>query len=125
MAPASNCLLLILAFTRESELVFRLAIRDLVDTEPLVGGAEKTRQMAFDILDVVELVGKRVVHINDDDLPVSLFLVEESHDTENLDLLDLASVTDQLANFADVERIVVALSLGLWVNNVGVFPGLS
>lgn len=118
-------LLLILAFARESKLVLRLAIRDLVDAEPLIGSPQETREMAFDILDVVELVGKGVVHVNDNDLPVSLFLVEESHDTQNLDLLDLASVTNQFTNLADVEGVIVALGLGLWVNNVGVFPGLS
>lgn len=80
--------------------------------------------MALDILDVVELRCQRVVDIDNDDLPVSLLLIEESHDTEDLDLLDLAGVTDKLADLADVERVVVALGLGLGVDDVGVFPGL-
>ena len=80
--------------------------------------------MALDILNIVELGGKRVVHINDDDLPVSLVLVEESHDSKNLDLLDLARVGDKLTNLADIERVVVTLGLGLGVNGVGVLPGL-
>jgi len=40
-------------------------------------------------------------------------------------LLDLASVADELTDLADVEWVVVTLGLGLWVNDVGVFPGLQ
>lgn len=80
--------------------------------------------MALNILDVVELSGKRVVDINDDDLPVGLFLIEQSHHTKNLDLLDLTGVANKLTNLADIERIVVTLGLGLGVDDVGVFPGL-
>ena len=80
--------------------------------------------MSLDVLDVVQLGGERVVDINDNDLPVSLLLVEESHDTENLDLLDLARVTDELTDLADIERVVVTLGLGLRVDGVGVLPGL-
>lgn len=117
-------LLLVLALAGEGELVLGLSVRDLVDAEPLVGGAEETRQVSLDILNVVELRSKRVVHINDDDLPVGLVFVEEGHDTEDLDLLDLASVADKLTDFADIERVVVTLGLGLGVDVVGVFPGL-
>lgn len=81
--------------------------------------------MALDVLDVVELGGKRVVHVDDDDLPVRLLLVEQGHDAEDLDLLDLAGVADQLADLADVERVVVALGLGLRVDGIGVLPGLG
>jgi hypothetical protein len=80
--------------------------------------------VALDILDVVELGCQRVVDIDDDDLPVSLLLVEERHDAEDLDLLDLAGVADELADLAHIERVVVALGLGLGVDDVGVFPGL-
>lgn len=81
--------------------------------------------MALDILDVVQLGGERVIDIDDNDLPVSLVLVEESHDTEDLDLLDLAGVADKLTNLADVERVVVTLGLGLGVDCIGVLPGLD
>jgi hypothetical protein len=86
---------LVLAFTAESKLVLGLAIWDLVDTEPLIGRSEKARQVALDIFDVVKLGSERIVdlgalksasgkivspretktHINDNDLPVGLFLV--------------------------------------------------
>lgn len=116
---------LVLALASEGELVLGLAVRDLVDTEPLVGGTEKARQVALNVLDVVELRGQRVVHVNDNDLPVSLLLVEKGHDTEDLDLLDLAGVANKLADLADIERVVVTLGLGLGVNGVGVLPGLE
>lgn len=80
--------------------------------------------MALNILDVVELGGKGVVHVNDDNLPVGLLLVEQGHNTKDLDLLDLASISDQFTDFADVKGVIVALGLGLGVNNVGVLPGL-
>lgn len=117
-------LLLVLALAGEGELVLGLAIGDLVNTEPLVGSTEKARQVALDILNIVELGGKRVVDVDDNDLPVSLLLVEKGHDTEDLDLLDLASVADKLTDLADVERVVVTLGLGLRVDGVGVLPGL-
>ena len=81
--------------------------------------------MALNVLDVVELGGQWVVHVDNHDLPVSLALVEQSHDTEDLDLLDLTGLGDELTNLADVERVVVTLSLGLGVGDVGVLPGLG
>lgn len=80
--------------------------------------------MALDVLDVVELGSKRVVDVDDNDLPICLFLIQESHDTKNLDLFHLAAVADQLTDLADVERVVVTLSLGLRVDDVRVLPGL-
>ena len=116
--------LLVLRLTRERELVLGLAIGDLVDTEPLVGSTEEAGEVALDILDVVELGRKGVVHIDDDDLPVGLLLVEQGHNTEDLDLLDLAGVANELTDLADVERVIVTLGLGLGVDGVGVLPGL-
>ncbi len=116
--------LLVLALASEGELVLGLAIGDLVDAEPLVGGTEKAGQVALDVLNIVKLGGERVVDVDDDDLPVGLLLVEQSHDTKNLDLLHLTDVADKLADLADVERIIVTLGLGLGVDGVGVFPGL-
>jgi hypothetical protein len=116
--------LLVLALAGEGELVLGLSVGDLVDAEPLVGGTHETGQVTLDILNVVELGSQRVVDINDNDLPVGLLLVNQGHNTQNLDLLDLTRVADQLTNLADVERIVVTLGLGLGVDRVGVLPGL-
>lgn len=117
--------LLVLALAREGELVLRLSVGDFVDAEPLVGGAEKAGQVPLDVLDVVEAGSQRVVHVNDDDLPVGLALVKESHDTEDLDLLDLTGLGNELADLADVEGVVVTVHLGLGVGGVGVLPGLG
>jgi hypothetical protein len=125
LADNVKSVVLVLALASEGKLVLRLAIGNLVDTEPLIGGTEKTGQVSLNVLNVVQLGSERVVDINDNDLPVSLLLVEESHDTEDLDLLDLTGVTDELTDLADIERIVVALSLGLRVDSVGVLPGLG
>lgn len=81
--------------------------------------------MSLDVLNVVELGGEGVLDVDDDDLPVRLLLVEEGHDAQDLDLLHLAGVADELADLADVKRVVVALGLGLGVDMVGVLPGLG
>jgi hypothetical protein len=84
--------LLVLALAREGELILGLAVRDLVNAEPLIRSTQQARQVALDILDVVELGRQRVVYVDDHDLPVGLSLVEESHDTEDLDLDDIAGL---------------------------------
>lgn len=81
--------------------------------------------MTLNILDIIELRSQRVVDINDNDLPVGLLLVEQSHNTENLDLLHLTWESNQLTDFTDIQWIIVALGLGLGVDNVGVLPGLK
>jgi len=80
--------------------------------------------VTFDILDVVELGSERVVDVDDEDLPVGLTLIEESHNTEDLYLLDLTSVTNCLSNFANVERVVITESLGFGVSVRRVLPSL-
>jgi len=118
------CLLLVLAFSGKCKLVLRFSVRDLVDTEPLIRSPKKTGKMLLDILDIVQLRSQWVIDINDDDLPVGLLLIKQCHNTEDLDLLDLPWGSNQLANLADVKWVIVTLCLGLWVNNVGVFPCL-
>lgn len=81
--------------------------------------------MALDVLNVVELGSQWVIDVDDNDLPVGLLLVEQCHDTEDLDLDDLSWLGNKLTDLADVERVIVALGLGLGVDDVGVFPGLQ
>ena len=102
-----------------------LSIGDLVDSEPLVGGSDQAGEVPLDVLDVVQSGGKGVVDVDDDDLPVGLTLVQEGHDTEDLDLLDLSDVSDGLTDLADVERVVVTVGAGLGVLLLGVLPGLG
>lgn len=116
--------LLVLALTGEGELVLWLSVRDFVDSEPFVGGSQQTWQVGLDILDVVQLSSQWVVDVNDNDLPVSLTLVQQGHDTQDLDLLDLTDSGDLLTDLTDIQRIVVTLGLGLWVDLVWVLPGL-
>ena len=118
-------ILLVLRLAGEREVVLGLAVGDLVDPEPLVRCADEAGQLALDVLDVVHAARERVAHVDDDHLPVRLALVEEGHDAEHLDLLDLADVADLLADLAHVERVVVALGLGLGVSLSRVFPSLE
>lgn len=118
-------LLSVLALAREGELVLGLSIGDLVDTEPLVGGTEETREVTLNVLNVVQLGSERVVDVDHNDLPVRLLLVEQGHDTKDLDLLDLTGVADNFTDLTNVQRVVVTLGLGLGVDGVRVFPGLT
>lgn len=81
--------------------------------------------MTFDVFNVVELWSEGVVDIDHDDFPVCLAFVEQGHDAKDLDLFHLTSVTDLLADFADIERVIVALCLGLCMDVGRVLPCLS
>jgi hypothetical protein len=116
--------LLVLALPSESKLVLWLSIWDFVDTEPLISSPQKTWQVSLDIFDIIKLGSQWVVDINDDDLPISLLLIEQSHNPKDLHLLDLTWISNQLADLADVQWVVVSLGLGLRVNNIGVLPCL-
>ena len=80
--------------------------------------------MTLDVFNVVELWSEGVVDIDDDDFPVCFAFVEQGHDAEDLDLLHLAGVTDLLTDFADIERVIITLGLGLCMNVGWVLPGL-
>jgi hypothetical protein len=114
----------ILALARERKLVLRLAIRDLVNTEPLVRCPQKPGQVPLHILDIIQLRGERIIDINRNDLPIRLALVQQCHDAQDLDLLHLAGLGDELADLADVEGVIVTLGFGLRVRGARVFPGL-
>lgn len=127
MALVNNLhrILLALGLARERENVLRLAVRDFVDPEPLVGGTDQPREVALDVLDIVQSRSERVVDIDNEHFPVGLTFVEEGHDTEDLDLLDLADVADSFTNLAHVERVVVAVGASFGVLDVGVLPCLG
>jgi hypothetical protein len=132
---------LVLRFSRESECVLGLSIRNLVDPkydlsnqsdkgktidlpEPFIGGPNQSGKMPLNVLDVVELGGERIVYIDDDNLPIGLAFVKEGHNPENFDLFDLSDITDLFTDIADIQRIVVSLCFGLWVRLGRVLPGL-
>lgn len=106
-------------------MVLGLAVGDLVDAEPLIGGPEETREVTLNVLNVVELGSQRIVDVDGNDLPVGLLLIQQGHHTKGLDLLELAGVADQLTDLANVERVVIALGFGLGVDDIRVFPGLA
>jgi hypothetical protein len=97
---------------------------DFVDPEPLVRGSDETWEMPLYILNIVELRSQWVVDIYDNDFPIRLSLIKQSHDTENLDLFDLSNIPKLFANLTHVERVVVAVSLCLSMHLSRVFPGL-
>lgn len=105
-------------------MVLWLSIWDFVDSEPFICSPQETWKVSLNILNVIELRSQWVVDIDDNDLPVGLLLIEQGHNTENLDLLNLARVSDQFTNLANVQWIVVTLGLGFWVDNVRVLPSL-
>ena len=116
--------LLVLGFTGEGKLVLWLSIWNLVDSKPFIGSSDQSWQMSFNIFDVIEFGSQWVIDIDGNDLPVGFTFIEESHDTQDLDLLDLTRVADLFTDFTDVQWVVVTLGLGVWVSVVGVFPGL-
>ena len=94
------------------------------EPEPLVGRADETREVPLDILNVVQFGSERILDIHDEDFPVGLAFVKESHDAKDLNLLDLADIANLLANLADIEGVVVTLGLGLGVRLGRVLPSL-
>jgi hypothetical protein len=93
--------------------------------EPFVGRSDQTRKMSLHILDIVQFRRQRVVHINNQDLPVGFSFVEKCHDTEDFDLLDLTRIADLLSDLADIKRVVIAFGFSFRVNLGRIFPCLS
>lgn len=81
--------------------------------------------MTFNVFYVINFGCQWIVNVNDDDLPISLFLIKQRHHTEDFDLLDLTRSRDKLTNLTDIERIIVSSGFGFRVNDVWVFPGLD
>jgi hypothetical protein len=99
---------------------FPIGITKHIDTyliypPEFITSPQQSRQMSFHILDVIQFRGKRIIHINRNQFPICFSLVEEGHCSEDLDLLDLAWVTDFFADFADVDGVVVAFCFGFGV----------
>ena len=72
----------------------------------------------------VELFGERVLGVDDDDLPVGLAVVDEGERAEHLDLCDLPALHRRLADFEDVERVVIADDSREGVDRFGVLVRL-
>ena len=74
-------ILLVLALSSESKLVLWLSIWDLVDSEPFICSPQKTRKVSLNILNIIELWCQWVVDVDNNNLPVGLFLIKQSHNT--------------------------------------------
>jgi len=81
--------------------------------------------MTLDILNIVQLGREWVLDVDDEDLPVGLAFIKESHDAEDFNLLNLPYITHLFADLADVQRIVVAVGLGLAVLLSRILPSLG
>jgi hypothetical protein len=81
--------------------------------------------MTLDVLDIVQLGRERVLDVDDENLPVGLAFIEESHDAEDFNLLNLAHITHLFANLADVQRIVITIGFGLTVLLSRILPSLQ
>ncbi len=80
--------------------------------------------MFFHIVYVVDLGRRRVVHVDDNHLPVRLAVVEKRHGSQDLDPFHLAGGADALADLARVQGVVVAGVLGVGMDGRRVFPRL-
>ena len=58
--------------------------------------------MAFNIFNVIQAWSQWIVDINDDDFPIGLSFVQQSHDAKDFDLLDLTRGSNEFSNLADV-----------------------
>jgi hypothetical protein len=84
----------------------------------------QTWEVLFDIFYVIQVPREWVLNINNDHFPIDFALLQQGYDAKNLDLLNLSDIPYPFANFADVERVIVTLGLGLSVSLCWVFPGL-
>uniref|UniRef100_A0A182J5I4 Uncharacterized protein n=1 Tax=Anopheles atroparvus TaxID=41427 RepID=A0A182J5I4_ANOAO len=109
----------ILCLAVERKLVLRLAVRDLVDLEPLDRSLQQTGKHRLDVVNIVHLVGDRIVYADGDNLPVRFTLVDERNGAEDFHLQHLAPLGYPRANLQYIDRIVVALATGIRVENVG------
>ena len=115
---------LVLGLTVEGELVLRLAIGDLVDAEPLLGGLEEPRHLLLHILYVIQLSGERVGNIDGNDLPVCLPLIKQGQASEHLDLPHLTGLVNGVSDLTHINWVIITVGLGVRISVGGVFPGL-
>jgi len=80
--------------------------------------------MSLHIFYVIEFGSKGILDINNDNLPVGFTFIQECHNAEDLDLFDLANISDLLANLANIKGVIVTLGLGLSMRDGRVLPSL-
>ena len=85
---------------------------------------EESRHYFVHVVDIIEVLRKRISHINANHFPVRLTLVNHSKDSEDLDLDDSASGLDLVAYLTHINWVIIPLAVGRLVGVVGVLPGL-
>ena len=60
----------------EGEFVMHLAVGHLVDAEPLARAGQQTRKQTLHVLQIVEFLGQRIVHVHYDELPGEQTLID-------------------------------------------------
>mmetsp|Transcript_16723 Transcript_16723/g.48018 ORF Transcript_16723/g.48018 Transcript_16723/m.48018 type:complete len:323 (-) Transcript_16723:7-975(-) len=106
----------------ETEAVEGLVVGGLVPAEPF---PDTVLDGIGDVVNVVVLLGERVVDGNGNDLPVQLAVIDHGKDAEGLDLGDSSHLQGLGTDLDNINRIVIAEHLELRVLLVGVLPGLG
>mmetsp|Transcript_1280 Transcript_1280/g.3721 ORF Transcript_1280/g.3721 Transcript_1280/m.3721 type:complete len:271 (+) Transcript_1280:107-919(+) len=115
---------LVKALVVVTELVLRLAVGHLVVAEPDQDLLELPWELPLDVVDVVHLVGLWVVHVDGDDLPVELAVVDHGVNSQDLDLVHATHLQLTGADLDHVHWVVVPRDLAVLVDVARVLPGL-
>ena len=104
----------------------------------IINYLQKSWHHFIHIMNIVQILGQRVIHVNRKDFPVSFALkdnhqfiksnsfkkstnlVNHSEDSQDLDLDNGTPRMDPLTNLAHIDRIVVTLAVGRVVGMVGI-----
>ena len=97
----------------------------LVDSPELIRCTEKSREMSFDVFDVIQFGGERIIHVNSDEFPICFSLVEKCHCSKNFDLFDLSWISDFFANLANINWVIVAFCFGFRMCMIWILPCLE
>merc|ERR1719184_5246 len=116
--------LFVLRLSIECKFICWLSIRHLVDFKPFHSCFEKSWHNLVNIVDIIQIVSKRIIDINSNQLPVSFALVNHSEDTQHFHLDHGAPLVDSLTNLTNINRIIVTLAVGGGVGMVWILPCL-
>lgn len=114
----------VLSLAVECKLIFRLAVGHFVELEPFDRGSQKSREELLNIFNIVQLISNWISHVDSEELPVSLALVDQRECSQDLDLHNVSALGDARADFANVDGIVVAFAAGGLIDVIRILPRL-
>merc|ERR1719153_1935278 len=114
--------LFVLRLSIKCKFICWLSIRHLVDFKPFHSCFEKSWHNLVNIVDIIQIVSKRIIDINSNQLPVSFPLVNHSEDTQHFHLDHSAPLVDGLTNLTNINGIIVTLAVGGGVGMVWILP---